>query len=457
MIALIASHRFLHTGAGTKQQQNQQPISQRVSLAHFSICMASLTPQTHNQAPQSNNYNNQRGGGGGSKETEASPRETVATDFATEQPLWLLSCYGHRREGPCDLTGDVSFEEARWKFFSDRANGVPDYKLVEEFKGALAAKERELRALKRAADSNQRLPSLGGNVIREANAWLDQVMGRSPSSSNPHPGGVSVSGGPAGGGGVVFGSALRGAQQQQQQQQQPMKQSSIFGHPSPYHQPSSIFPASHQSPGPSPHQASSSVFGQTAFPPPPPMQPTSSPFGAPPPFGQQPTPPFGQQPASASFGFPQPQPTAPHTFSPPALDPPTSLFGSSAPNQGKVVWGSGLGIGLKSAFGLQSSSAFPPSSNQPSTFGVPPANSPFGSAPQSPFGQAVGSSFPSPFPAASSSFGAPAAFSPPPSASQPAASSQIGDLPNDHLEAFRAKAFVRGKIPDDPPPLELCR
>lgn len=120
--------------------------------------MASHHGAIHDQAPGTNSANNyHQRGGGPSKEPEASPRETIAQDLATEQPSWLLSCYGHKREGPCDLTGDVSFEEAQWKFYSDRAAGIPDFKLVEEFKGAVASKERELRALKRAADSNQRL------------------------------------------------------------------------------------------------------------------------------------------------------------------------------------------------------------------------------------------------------------------------------------------------------------
>jgi hypothetical protein len=35
-----------------------------------------------------------------------------------ERPLWTLSSYGHRRDGGNDLLGDVSFEEARWKFYT---------------------------------------------------------------------------------------------------------------------------------------------------------------------------------------------------------------------------------------------------------------------------------------------------------------------------------------------------
>jgi hypothetical protein len=54
-----------------------------------------------------------RGGGGGRGGSEP-PEEAIRTDMQTERPSWVLSCYGHERGGGCDLTGDVSFEEARW-------------------------------------------------------------------------------------------------------------------------------------------------------------------------------------------------------------------------------------------------------------------------------------------------------------------------------------------------------
>ncbi len=50
------------------------------------------------------------------------PSEVVPSDMsAAERPLWPLSCYAHQRYGPNDLRGDVSFEEARWRFVQVRA------------------------------------------------------------------------------------------------------------------------------------------------------------------------------------------------------------------------------------------------------------------------------------------------------------------------------------------------
>ena len=219
----------------------------------------------------------------------------VARDFIDERPRWILSCYSHRREGTNDLTGDISVEEARWKHYSvslgsnvglaghrgagdtlvaaavrwsssvrgihaasrqrlqgmhafldlmrgsvlptsqERAQGKPEYQLGQEFKAALTAKDKELRAIKRvracckrhavmmhvclrqllqtvvrersgpafaakvhelskarygltqqpvaavglqAADQRQKLPSLGGPPIHEPNPWVDEAAGK---------------------------------------------------------------------------------------------------------------------------------------------------------------------------------------------------------------------------------------------------------------------------------------
>ena len=387
---------------------------------------------------------------GGPKEPEPSnPRETIHQDFQNEQPLWRLSCYGHRREGPCDLTGDVSFEEARYKFYSDRAHGVPDYKLVEEFNSAVAAKERELRALKKAADTHQRLPSMGGAVIREANAWMDQVIGRTSTPS-----------GPSSSSGVVFGSALSSAKQP----------SSVFGK-GPPSQPSPL-PAFQTSPQqsslsvfPQP-QGQGSSFGSTfpassAFPPPP-----ASPFGS--------SPSFAQPPPSSFFGLGQPPLPVPAAFGGTPLAPSPSSFGSAPPSDpSKVVWGSAVGA-KPSAFGSHSSTnpSFPLTSN---SFGAPSSNSPFGQSnvpsafggqtTSNPFGGQTTSnpfggqtSFASTSASPSTLFGAQATFSSPSSQQPDSSTSNLSQVVSDgHLEAFRAKSFIRGQIPDDPPPPELCR
>lgn len=147
----------------------------------------------------------------------------VARDFVEERPRWILSCYSHRREGTNDLTGDISVEEARWKHYSvslgsnegltghrgaggalvaaavrwsssmwgvhaashqrlqgthacldltrgsvsptsqERAQGKPEYQLGQEFKAALTAKDKELRAIKRVRACCKRPPTACSN------------------------------------------------------------------------------------------------------------------------------------------------------------------------------------------------------------------------------------------------------------------------------------------------------
>lgn len=56
------------------------------------------------------------GRGGGRNGSQAKPnwKDTMRADGMGERPAWRLTCYGHERDGPNDLEGDVSFEELRW-------------------------------------------------------------------------------------------------------------------------------------------------------------------------------------------------------------------------------------------------------------------------------------------------------------------------------------------------------
>mmetsp|Transcript_12146 Transcript_12146/g.31994 ORF Transcript_12146/g.31994 Transcript_12146/m.31994 type:complete len:268 (+) Transcript_12146:1286-2089(+) len=128
------------------------------------------------------------GGGGGastsgrsqqSKANEAvHPNDVVRQDMETEKPKWLLSCYGHQKLGPNDLKGDASMEEVRWMQYQEKMSGAPDFQMSSNFRGALLAKEKEMKALIKA----DKKPTVGGMPIHEPNPWLDHITGR---SSNP--------------------------------------------------------------------------------------------------------------------------------------------------------------------------------------------------------------------------------------------------------------------------------
>ncbi|KAJ1260770.1 hypothetical protein BS78_10G257400 [Paspalum vaginatum] len=58
-------------------------------------------------------------------------RQQIAEDFKNETPLWKLTCYAHLRSGPCDIKGDISFEELRAKAYDEGRQGHPLQSIVE--------------------------------------------------------------------------------------------------------------------------------------------------------------------------------------------------------------------------------------------------------------------------------------------------------------------------------------
>ncbi|KAL6873884.1 hypothetical protein ACP4OV_013966 [Aristida adscensionis] len=70
-------------------------------------------------------------------------RQQIAEDFKSETPLWKLTCYAHLRNGPCDITGDISFEELRAKAYDQGRQGRPLQSIVEEERNLQNAKLTE--------------------------------------------------------------------------------------------------------------------------------------------------------------------------------------------------------------------------------------------------------------------------------------------------------------------------
>ncbi|KAF9613182.1 hypothetical protein IFM89_005953 [Coptis chinensis] len=48
----------------------------------------------------------------------------IVDDFKTERPIWKLTCYAHWRHLPCDIWGDVSYEELRAAAYDDAKKGL---------------------------------------------------------------------------------------------------------------------------------------------------------------------------------------------------------------------------------------------------------------------------------------------------------------------------------------------
>lgn len=117
---------------------------------------------------------------------ESCKREIVR-DFEHDKPLWELTCYGHRTEGPCDIFGDISNEELRAAAYDDVKHGLSLQSIVERERSLLNAKLIEFENLFRnpyKVSSNSILPS--GSPIPAA---TQNVSSLSPQNSSP----ISVS------------------------------------------------------------------------------------------------------------------------------------------------------------------------------------------------------------------------------------------------------------------------
>ncbi|XP_049346970.1 zinc finger CCCH domain-containing protein 16 isoform X3 [Solanum verrucosum] len=76
-------------------------------------------------------------------------RRQIVEDFNNEKPLWLLTCYGHRKNGPCDITGDVSYEELRAAAYDDAKRGQSLMSIVERERSLVNSKVAEFENLLR--------------------------------------------------------------------------------------------------------------------------------------------------------------------------------------------------------------------------------------------------------------------------------------------------------------------
>jgi hypothetical protein len=44
--------------------------------------------------------------------------------------MWKLTCYGHWKYFPCDVTGDISYEELRAVAYEEAKRGIPLQSIV---------------------------------------------------------------------------------------------------------------------------------------------------------------------------------------------------------------------------------------------------------------------------------------------------------------------------------------
>ncbi|XP_006656457.1 zinc finger CCCH domain-containing protein 46 isoform X1 [Oryza brachyantha] len=90
-------------------------------------------------------------------------RQQISEDFKNEAPIWKLTCYAHLRSGPCDIKGDISFEELRAKAYEEGKQGHSLQSIVEGERNLQNAKLMEFTNLLNSAHPSQtpNFPTMG--------------------------------------------------------------------------------------------------------------------------------------------------------------------------------------------------------------------------------------------------------------------------------------------------------
>ncbi|KAJ7964739.1 Zinc finger CCCH domain-containing protein 16 [Quillaja saponaria] len=74
-------------------------------------------------------------------------RREIVEDFEKENPLWKLTCYSHCKNAPCDIVGDISYEELRAAAYDDAKRGMSLQSIVEKERNLLNSKLAEFEKL----------------------------------------------------------------------------------------------------------------------------------------------------------------------------------------------------------------------------------------------------------------------------------------------------------------------
>ncbi|XP_028192107.1 zinc finger CCCH domain-containing protein 46-like isoform X2 [Glycine soja] len=74
-------------------------------------------------------------------------KRQIAVDFEQEKPLWILTCYSHCKGAPCDIVGDISYEELRASAYEDAKRGMNLQSIVEKERNILNSKLVEFQKL----------------------------------------------------------------------------------------------------------------------------------------------------------------------------------------------------------------------------------------------------------------------------------------------------------------------
>ncbi|KAH9325133.1 hypothetical protein KI387_005311, partial [Taxus chinensis] len=89
-------------------------------------------------------------------------KQQIVEDFKNERPLWKLTCYGHWKYLPCDISGDISYEELRFAAYDDAKRGLPLHQIVQRETGLCNSKIEEFNNLIRGPYQTSSKSSFSG-------------------------------------------------------------------------------------------------------------------------------------------------------------------------------------------------------------------------------------------------------------------------------------------------------
>ncbi|KAK2972701.1 hypothetical protein RJ640_025552, partial [Escallonia rubra] len=110
-------------------------------------------------------------------------KRLMIEDFKNERPLWKLTCYGHSKTGPCDIVGDISYEELRAAAYTDAKLGLSLPSIVEKERNLLNSKLLEFESLLRypcAPPPNSTISTQSPSAVASPNASLLTAQNSAP-------------------------------------------------------------------------------------------------------------------------------------------------------------------------------------------------------------------------------------------------------------------------------------
>ncbi|XP_030496590.2 zinc finger CCCH domain-containing protein 16 isoform X2 [Cannabis sativa] len=102
-------------------------------------------------------------------------RRVAVEDFQHERPLWRLTCYGHWKNAPCDIVGDISYEELRMAAYDDAKRGLSLQTIVDRERNLVNSKVIEFENLcksgpvpQNSTPANQTFPGTAPNAFAQS-------------------------------------------------------------------------------------------------------------------------------------------------------------------------------------------------------------------------------------------------------------------------------------------------